>query len=415
MKHEYVDLALPSGTLWATCNVGANKPEEIGDHFAWGETVPKKEYTWKNYKWCNGTEKTQTKYCTTKKYGAVDNLTTLELADDAATANWGLEWRMPTIRDFKELVDNCDCKFLCLNGSDGIIFVSKNNGCSIFLPSSDNGQWLPSFAYWSAQLAETSNDGENSWATSDCAYSCCTEKKIEFEEHWRFNGFSVRAVMTTLKGNEPAKVSAEEWDRAFYRYKQDIEIKFNQHKQSKDEEITSALEEVRKFSPELCQRITETIEEIKLMRWEARCKAERDIFLEAYPNLRIDNTENNILRAIHEGIRKREGEPDGPNKIYCNENYLFQDPRKPSLSIKIGRYEEVKTESGVESRLIDTYYKVIADGMSFHTEGYEKTVTDLEADVKDFLQWLECTHLTEKFATGKFLPPKVQDVPGLPF
>ena len=73
--HEYVDLDLPSGTLWATCNVGAEKPEEYGDYFAWGETKTKENYDWSTYKWCNGSEYELTKYCVSGRYGTVDNKT----------------------------------------------------------------------------------------------------------------------------------------------------------------------------------------------------------------------------------------------------------------------------------------------------------------------------------------------------
>ena len=78
--HEYVDLGLPSGLLWATCNVGATKPEERGDYFAWGETTPKETYSWDNYKWCKGTGTTFTKYCSKSESGFegfTDELTTL--------------------------------------------------------------------------------------------------------------------------------------------------------------------------------------------------------------------------------------------------------------------------------------------------------------------------------------------------
>ena len=70
-NHEYVDLGLPSGTLWATCNVGANSPEQYGDYFAWGETAPKEVYTWETYKWCNGTWDSLTKYNFQNYYGTV--------------------------------------------------------------------------------------------------------------------------------------------------------------------------------------------------------------------------------------------------------------------------------------------------------------------------------------------------------
>ena len=86
--HEYVDLGLPSGTLWATCNVGANSPEEYGNHFAWGETTPKEFYSWGTYKWCNGTANSLTKYCYDSKWGTVDNNIELVHEDDAAHVNW---------------------------------------------------------------------------------------------------------------------------------------------------------------------------------------------------------------------------------------------------------------------------------------------------------------------------------------
>ena len=93
--HEYVDLGLPSGTLWATCNIGANTPEEYGDYFAWGETQTKDTYSWSTYQYANGTfwqDPQLTKYCTDANYGYngfTDNLTTLQASDDPATANWG--------------------------------------------------------------------------------------------------------------------------------------------------------------------------------------------------------------------------------------------------------------------------------------------------------------------------------------
>ena len=108
--HEWVDLGLPSGTLWATCNVGANAPEEFGDYFAWGETAPKDYYDWDNYKWCNGNDSTLTKYCNDSTYGYngfVDNKVELDPEDDAAYVNWGPSWRMPTLNQTQELWQDC--------------------------------------------------------------------------------------------------------------------------------------------------------------------------------------------------------------------------------------------------------------------------------------------------------------------
>ena len=135
---EYVDLGLPSGTLWATKNIGANKPEEYGDYFAWGETKPKKEYTWETYKWCNGTSDYMTKYNNNETYGTVDNKSELDLEDDAAYVNRGNSWRMPSNEQFEELVRNCNWTRTRYKGVYGYMIKGKN-GKSIFLPSGGKG------------------------------------------------------------------------------------------------------------------------------------------------------------------------------------------------------------------------------------------------------------------------------------
>ena len=134
---EYVDLGLPSGLKWATCNVGANSPEEYGDYFAWGETEPKEDYSWSTYKYCNGDRYSLTKYCTDPYYGPVDNKTTLELKDDVARVNLGGKWRMPTAEEIDELIDknNCTWTWTERRGVNGYKVTSKKNGNSIFLPA----------------------------------------------------------------------------------------------------------------------------------------------------------------------------------------------------------------------------------------------------------------------------------------
>ena len=136
--HAYVDLGLPSGTLWATCNVGANAPEEYGDYFAWGETQPKDYYGWETYQYCNGSYNTLTKYCNNSNYGNngfTDNLTALlPEDDDAATANWGSEWRMPTKEEWEELYNNTTCIWTIQNGVNGLLFTVSNGDC-LFLPA----------------------------------------------------------------------------------------------------------------------------------------------------------------------------------------------------------------------------------------------------------------------------------------
>ena len=133
-----VDLGL--SVKWANVNLGAYAEDEYGDFFAWGETITKDEYTWETYKWCHGTNTTITKYNSNPNFGDVDNKMSLDLEDDAARAILGGEWRLPTIEEIQELLDNCtwtwtrhyDISFQ-LDGS-GYTVVSKINGNSIYLP-----------------------------------------------------------------------------------------------------------------------------------------------------------------------------------------------------------------------------------------------------------------------------------------
>ncbi|MBR4562397.1 MAG: hypothetical protein IKO23_10835 [Bacteroidales bacterium] len=135
--HAYVDLGLPSGTLWATCNVGATTPEGYGNYYAWGETTTKSTYEWSTYRYCNGIYTTLTKYCNSSSYGNngfTDNLTTLQLSDDAARANWGGDWRMPTKAEWEELKNNTTVTWTAQNGVYGRKFTASN-GNSLFLPA----------------------------------------------------------------------------------------------------------------------------------------------------------------------------------------------------------------------------------------------------------------------------------------
>jgi len=136
--HEYVDLGLPSGLLWATMNVGAKKPEDPGLFFAWGETTPKSEYSWENYKYGQGSWdfKKITKYCNSSEYGVIDNKMVLEENDDAATTNWGKIWRTPTYSEAQELIDCCTWTSDWI--VDGLLrrgfYVKGPNGNSIYIP-----------------------------------------------------------------------------------------------------------------------------------------------------------------------------------------------------------------------------------------------------------------------------------------
>ena len=137
--YVYVDLGL--SVKWATMNVGASKPEEYGDYFAWGETTTKTTYDMLTYKYYNLSSGTITKYNNSSYYGTVDNKTQLDLSDDAARANWGGSWRMPTDAEFTELREQCTWTIIQVEDNfGGIINVgynvtSKSNGNSIFLPA----------------------------------------------------------------------------------------------------------------------------------------------------------------------------------------------------------------------------------------------------------------------------------------
>lgn len=162
--HAYVDLGLPSGTLWATCNVGADTPEGYGDYFAWGETTPKDTYRWSTYKYCYGGYNKLTKYCNNSSYGNngfTDNLTVLQAMDDAATVNWGNGWRMPAKEEWQELYQNTTCTWTTRNGVNGRLFTATN-GNSLFLPAAAS-RWDDDLFpvgtrgyYWSSSLDKDS-------------------------------------------------------------------------------------------------------------------------------------------------------------------------------------------------------------------------------------------------------------------
>ena len=131
-KVEYVDLGLPSGNLWATCNLGASSPEAYGDYYAWGEVEPKQEYTYPNHKWY----KEGTPSLGFTKYNNEDGKLTLEDEDDAVIQKLGNGWRTPTLADFRELTNQklTTIKKTTLNGVAGYQITSKRNKKSIFIP-----------------------------------------------------------------------------------------------------------------------------------------------------------------------------------------------------------------------------------------------------------------------------------------
>ena len=201
----FVDLGLPSGLKWASCNVGAEKPEDFGLYFAWGETegysgiTSEKGFYWGDYKYSSGqTSSTSTlfkgvtKYNSNSSSGTVDYLTTLEQVDDAAYTSDNT-CRMPTKSDFEELTANTTSVWETLNGVNGRRFTSKTNGNSIFVPAAGdcyNGSvdGVGSYCYlWSSSLNESGpRSGLCLGFVSGSVY---------VGNYFRCNGLTVRAVL----------------------------------------------------------------------------------------------------------------------------------------------------------------------------------------------------------------------------
>jgi|GEM_PF-1285948 len=188
--YDYVDLGLPSGTLWATCNVGASKPEGYGNYYAWGETATKTVYDWSTYKWTSGSSSTPTKYTGSSS-------AELQLSDDAAYVNWGKNWRMPSQAQFEELINSnyTTTTWTSINGIYGRKITSKMpgyTGNSIFLPAAGY--------YYGSSLNSAGSDG-NYWSrtlsvssTIYAMYLYFNSSNIGTSNDYRYYGQSIRPV-----------------------------------------------------------------------------------------------------------------------------------------------------------------------------------------------------------------------------
>ena len=194
-KVEYVDLGLPSGNLWATCNLGASSPEAYGDYYAWGEVEPKKEYTYPNHKWY----KEGAPSLGFTKYNNEDGKLTLEDEDDAVIQKLGNGWRTPTLADFRELTNQklTTIKKTTLNGVVGYQITSKRNKKSIIIPCAGFKQDKP-------QTREISSSEEvaicmtNLRRIDDQVFNCWTfafeQDRIRRYGKRRPDGISIRPV-----------------------------------------------------------------------------------------------------------------------------------------------------------------------------------------------------------------------------
>lgn len=198
--HEYVDLALPSGIKWATCNVGASSPEEYGDYYAWGEIDAKSTYDSGTYKWCSETFSSMTKYWTYSSEMTYDNKIVLDLEDDVAHVKWGGDWRMPTIDELCEIRDDCIWTETTMNGINGYKVASKTNGNFIFLPFAGfryNDELAAAgevAKYWSCMLSNATPSEAAFLQLLSSSMTSDNLNLVNMSYDYRTYGLSVRAV-----------------------------------------------------------------------------------------------------------------------------------------------------------------------------------------------------------------------------
>ena len=200
--HAYVDLGLPSGTKWATMNVGATKPEEYGLYFAWGDTQGytadqvgsgegKKAFEWADYKFNPSGDGS-----TMSKYNSTDGKTILDAEDDAAAANWGGSWKMPTEAQCRELFNTeyVTNQRKTVNGVKGRLFTSVSNGNTLFIPAAGfcgvgSVINVGSDGYVWASSLNSSSVGNDAWVV----YFLSSGGGVDY--HGRYYGYSVRGVV----------------------------------------------------------------------------------------------------------------------------------------------------------------------------------------------------------------------------
>lgn len=176
-------MGLPSGVQWASCNVGAEEPSDSGIYFSWGNI--------EGHAVGEGYDFSQAVYDTTP--GAAIE-TNLSLEHDAASANLGTPWRMPSSAEFQELYDNCTCVWTTLKGVKGYLFTSNVNGNTLFFPAAGGcvGTLLRYYGvngfYWSSTYYTTKNARRLRFTSSTIQPQSDGERSV---------GFSVRAVIST--------------------------------------------------------------------------------------------------------------------------------------------------------------------------------------------------------------------------
>ena len=190
--HKFVDLGLPSGLLWAETNIGAAKPADAGNYYAWGETEPKSTYSWSTYKY--GTSSSDL-----TKYNSDDLKTSLDLEDDAAYVNWGSSCRMPTADEFGEILktSNCTWTWTSMTTSDG----SSINGYKVTSVKNGNSVFLPASGYRSGGFLNSHGSGGYYWSSTRGSYGSNFAYYLDFysndhsqDDYNRYYGLPIRPV-----------------------------------------------------------------------------------------------------------------------------------------------------------------------------------------------------------------------------
>lgn len=216
--HDYVDFGLTSGTLWATCNVGASSPEEVGDYFAYGETRTKSTYTLNNYRYYNSQRGEFT------KYNNSDYKCNLDITDDAANIVMGGDWIIPSTFAFQELFESTNTGETTMNGVSGVGFTSKTDSSkSIFIPycdykHDDDSSIVPSendFFLMASNLIDGPNYSVNPTIVSKAGYTATA-----YSRGW---GYKVRGIVSLtldlsdrqypIYGQEPIELGFDEIKR----------------------------------------------------------------------------------------------------------------------------------------------------------------------------------------------------------
>ena len=214
---EMVDLGLPSGLKWASFNLGASRPSDMGYFFAWGETTPKTTYNWSNYKFGGSDEYNITKYSFPDGMTSGvwydnnvyigDNRIVLETSDDAATAYWGEDWRMPSPADIQELIDNCSWSWVSKDNISGME-ITGPNGNTIFIPSAgyapDSEHYNINNHFWCL----SSSIGNQVYRSASLFGEWTGRLELDNSE-LRSNGYSIRPV-SGVGNNYGMEVSVEE-------------------------------------------------------------------------------------------------------------------------------------------------------------------------------------------------------------